>query len=94
MDLVFTVHCKSDPILFQSKLWSRGCKVLWFDQLAELQARRLVHVGRPLVYTVSMVNPGSGSITAAGTGRLIQIEKRMNSAKYKEVLQENLLQAA
>jgi hypothetical protein len=29
--------------------------------------------------------------SAAGTGRLVRIEAKMNEAKYKEILDENLL---
>ncbi|KAF7669749.1 hypothetical protein LDENG_00147040 [Lucifuga dentata] len=32
-----------------------------------------------------------GCFLAAGTGRLVRFEGRMNAAKYKEVLEENLL---
>lgn len=32
------------------------------------------------------------SFSAAGTGRLVRIQDRMNSAKYKDVFEENLLQ--
>ena len=30
----------------------------------------------------------------AGTGRLVRIEGKMNGAKYREILDENLLQSA
>ncbi|CDQ69789.1 unnamed protein product [Oncorhynchus mykiss] len=32
--------------------------------------------------------------SAAGTGRLVRIEGNMNGAKYREILDENLLQSA
>ena len=35
-----------------------------------------------------------GSVSAAGTGRLIRIEGKMNGAKYREILDGNLLQSA
>ena len=35
-----------------------------------------------------------GCFSAAGTERLVRIEGRMNAAKYREVLEENLLQSA
>ena len=35
-----------------------------------------------------------GCFSAAGTGRLIRIETKMNGAKYRQILDENLLQSA
>jgi hypothetical protein len=35
-----------------------------------------------------------GCFSAAGTGRLVRIEGKMNGAKYREILDENLLQSA
>ncbi|XP_064869707.1 solute carrier family 22 member 13-like [Oncorhynchus nerka] len=37
---------------------------------------------------------GLTEIPAAGTGRLVRIEGKMNRAKYREILDENLLQSA
>ena len=34
-----------------------------------------------------------GCFSAAGTGRLVRIEGKMNGAKYREILDENLLQS-
>jgi hypothetical protein len=36
----------------------------------------------------------SGCFSEAGTGRLVKIEAKMNEAKYREILDENLLQSA
>jgi hypothetical protein len=33
-----------------------------------------------------------GCFSAAGTGRLVRIEGKMNGARYREILDENLLQ--
>uniref|UniRef100_A0AAZ3RW96 Transposase n=1 Tax=Oncorhynchus tshawytscha TaxID=74940 RepID=A0AAZ3RW96_ONCTS len=49
--------------------------------------------------TIPTVKYGGGStmlwgcFSAAGTGRLVRIEAKMNGAKYREILDENLLQS-
>jgi hypothetical protein len=35
-----------------------------------------------------------GCFSAAGTGRVVRIEGKMNGAKYRETLDENLLQTS
>jgi hypothetical protein len=35
-----------------------------------------------------------GCFSAAVTGRLVRIEAKMNGAKYREILNENLLQSS
>ena len=35
-----------------------------------------------------------GGFLAAGTGRIVRIEGKMNRAKYREILDENLLQSS
>ena len=35
-----------------------------------------------------------GCFSAAGTGRLVRIEGKMNAAMYRDILDENLLQSA
>ncbi len=35
-----------------------------------------------------------GCFSAAGIGRLVAIEGKMNAAKYRDILDENLLQSA
>ena len=76
-------------------------KILWSDEtkieLFGLNAKR--HVWRK-PGTIPTVNHGSGCImlwvcySVAGTGRLVRIKGKMNGVKYREILNENLLQSA
>ena len=83
-------------------------KILWSDEtnteLFALNAKR--HVWRKpgtahhLAITIPTVKYGGGSITlwgcfsAAGTGRQVRIEGKMNGAMCREILDENQLQSA
>ena len=76
-------------------------KILWSDEtkieLFGLNANR--HVWRKPV-TIPTVKHGGGSImlwgcfSATRTGRLVRIEAKMNGAKYRDILDANLLQRA
>uniref|UniRef100_A0AAZ3SPB5 Tc1-like transposase DDE domain-containing protein n=1 Tax=Oncorhynchus tshawytscha TaxID=74940 RepID=A0AAZ3SPB5_ONCTS len=76
-------------------------KILWSDEtkieLFGLNAK--FHVWRK-PGTIPTVKHGGGSImlwgclSTAGTGRLVRIEGKTNGAKYREILDENLLQSA
>ena len=75
-------------------------KILWFDETKiepfGLNAKRYFW-RKP--GTIPTVNHYGGSImlwgcfSAAVTGRLVRIEGKMNGAKYREILDENLLQS-
>ena len=73
-------------------------KILWSDEtkieLLGLNAK--FHIWRK-PGTIPTVKHGGGSImlwgcfSVAGTWRLVRIEAKMNGAKYREILDENLL---
>jgi hypothetical protein len=74
-------------------------KVLWSDEtkieLFGLNAKH--HVWRkpgtnPMVKHRGVSIMLGGMISAAGTGRLVRIEAKMNGEKYREILDEILLQ--
>jgi hypothetical protein len=57
------------------------------------------HVWRKPV-TIPILRHGGGSLmlwgcfSAAGTGRLVRVKAKMNRAKYREILDKNLLQCS
>ena len=73
-------------------VWSGETKI----ELFGLNAKR--HIWRK-PGTILTVKHGGGSImlwgcySAAGTGRLVRNEGKMKGAKYREILDENLLQS-
>ena len=76
-------------------------KILWSDEtkivLFGLNSKR--HVWRK-PGTIPTVKHGGGSnmlwgcFSAAATGRIVEIEAKMNGAKYREIFDENLLQSS
>ncbi|KAK6325806.1 hypothetical protein J4Q44_G00051480, partial [Coregonus suidteri] len=74
-------------------LWSDVIKIELFGLNAKRQASCLEEPG-----TMPTVKHGGGSIMLcrcfSEAGRLVRIEGIMNGAKYREILDENLLQSA
>ena len=86
-------HPKNSQTIRNKILWSDETKIELFGLNAKGHVLR-----KP--GTIPTVKHGSGSImllgcfSAAVTGRLVRIVGKMNGAKYREILDENLLQGA
>ena len=86
-------HLNDSQIMRNKILWSDETKI----ELFGLNAKR--HVWRKPGTITAMKHGGGrimlwGCFSEAGTGRLVRIERKMNGAKYREILDENLLQGA
>ncbi len=96
-------HLKDSKMVTNKILWSDETKI----ELLGLNSKRYVWrkpgTAHHLSNTVPTVKHGGGSMwggvgwggggSAAGTGRLVAIEGKMNAAKYRDILDENLLQS-
>uniref|UniRef100_A0A9J7X9A1 Transposase n=1 Tax=Cyprinus carpio carpio TaxID=630221 RepID=A0A9J7X9A1_CYPCA len=93
-------HLKESKMVRNKILWSDETKIELFGLNSKRYVWRKPGTAHHLSNTVPTVKHGGGSImlwgcfSAAGTGRLVAIKAKMNAVKYRDILDENLLQSA
>ncbi|KAL0156514.1 hypothetical protein M9458_047760 [Cirrhinus mrigala] len=93
-------HLKDSKMVRNKILWSDETKIELFGLNSKRHVWRKPGTAHHLSNTVPTVKHGGGSImlwgcfSAAETGRLVAIEGKMNADKYRDILDENLLQSA
>ena len=99
--LEFARKHESDPAaMWEKVLWSDETKIELFGQNSKRYVWRKPNTAHASRHTIPTVKYGGGSImlwrlfSASGPGKLVKIEGKMDAAKYREILEENLLKSA
>ncbi|KAG2462973.1 TC1A transposase, partial [Polypterus senegalus] len=93
-------HLKDSQTMRNKILLSDETKIEHFGVNARRHVWRKPGTAHHQANTIPTVKHGGGSImlwgcfSAAGTGRLVRIKRKMTAAMYRDILDENLLQSA
>ena len=86
--------------LWKKVLWSDETKIELFGLNAKRYVWRNPNTAHRPEHTIQTVKHGGGSImlwgcfSSTATGKLVRTEGKMDGAKYREILEENLMQSA
>uniref|UniRef100_A0A669BVS3 Tc1-like transposase DDE domain-containing protein n=1 Tax=Oreochromis niloticus TaxID=8128 RepID=A0A669BVS3_ORENI len=86
--------------MWKKVLWSDETKMELFGQNAKRYVWRKTNTAHHSEHTIPTVKYGGGSImlwgcfSSAGPGKLVRVEGKMDGAKYRAILEENLLESA
>ena len=86
--------------MWKKVLWSDETKTELFGLHAKHYVWRKPNTAHQPEHTIPTVKHGGGSImlwgcfSSAGTGKLVRVDGKMDGAKYRAILEENLLEAA
>ena len=93
-------HVGDSETKWKKILWSDETKIELFGLNAKRYVWRKPNTAHHPENTIPTVKHGGGSImlwglfSASGPGKLVKIEGKMDAAKYREILEENLLKSA
>uniref|UniRef100_A0A8C7LU61 Tc1-like transposase DDE domain-containing protein n=1 Tax=Oncorhynchus mykiss TaxID=8022 RepID=A0A8C7LU61_ONCMY len=92
-----TSHLGDTPNMWKKVLWSDETKIELFGNNAKCYVWRKSNTAE---HTIPTVKHGGGSImvwacfSSAGTGKMVKIDGKMDGAKYRTILEKNLMESA
>lgn len=95
-----TSHLGDTPNMWKKVLWSDETKFELFGNNAKRYVWRKSNTAHHPEHTIPTVKHGGGSImvwacfSSAGTGKMVKIDGKMDGAKYRTILEENLMESA
>jgi transposase len=95
-----TSHLGDTPNMWKKVLWSDETKIELFGNNAKRYVWRKSNTAHHPEHTIPTVKHGGGSImvwscfSSAGTGKMVKIDGKMDGAKYRTILEENLMESA
>uniref|UniRef100_A0A8K9XI19 Tc1-like transposase DDE domain-containing protein n=1 Tax=Oncorhynchus mykiss TaxID=8022 RepID=A0A8K9XI19_ONCMY len=95
-----TRHLGDTPNMWKKVLWSDETKIELFGNNAKRYVWRKSNTAHHPEHTITTVKHDGGSImvwacfSSAGTGKMVKIDGKMDGAKYRTILEENLMESA